>query len=270
MATSRWARPTSSSRPRGIVAFALLLGVGASGCRNPESQLCSERYESSQQVVLRIDGSSLESVAESLAAVEGALEACERAQRNGEVKELRKAHRQIKAQHDALEARAQRKARPQLTPEQLDALEKKGDPSCPAGQGYDHHQDKRLIRCTGPQMVDMPWPHALKYFESRGYKRVTQDLPVAAGGGAVLRLEYGAESFTLHYPKAEDPKARPTCLVTMGAPGKPWQEIVARGTGTNPARLDLEKPTVRVGARDLALSVDEQDRQAHVKLGDCG
>ncbi len=270
MATSRWERPRSASRPRGIVAFALLLGGAVGGCKSPESQLCSELYESSQQVVLRIDGSSLESVAESLAAVEGALNACEQAQRTGEVKELRKAHRQIKAQHDALEARAQRKARPQLTPEQLAALEKKGDPSCPKGQGYEHHQNKQLIRCTGPQMIEMPWPHAVSYFESRGYKRVTEDLPAAAGGGAVLRMEYGAESFTLHYSKAEDPKAAPTCLVVMGAPGVPWQEVVARATAAHPARLDPEKPSVRVGARNLPMNIDEQDRQAHVKLGDCG
>lgn len=260
----------SSARSERLAWGGVALGVAAAlgGCKSPESQRCSQLYESSQQVVLGIDGSSLESVGESLAAVTEALEACKQAGRGGEVKELEKAHRQIQAQHDALEQRAQRKKRPQMSPEELAELEKKGDPKCPRGQGYEHHQNKKLIRCTGPQMVEMPWPHAQSYFESRGYKKVS-DAPVAAGGGAVLRMEYGAESFTFHYPRAEDPKAVPTCLVVMGAPGVPWQEVVARATAAHPARLEVDQP-VRVGSRSLALTVVERDRQAHVRLGECG
>lgn len=249
----------------GALAVAGLLG----GCKSPESQKCSELYASSQQVVLGIDGTSLESVAESLAAVTEALEACKVAQRAGEVTELEKARRQIQAQHDALERRAAREIRPKLSPEQLAELEKKGDPNCPRGQGYEHHQSKKLIRCTGPQMVEMPWEHARKYFVSRGYKKV-DDTPAAAGAGpAVLQMEYGAESFTFRYPRAEDAHALPTCLEVMGAPGVPWQEVVARATGAHPARLEANRP-VRVGSRTLALSVEERDRQAHVRLGECG
>lgn len=254
----------------GKAALALLGALlGVSGCKSPESQLCSERYASSQQVVLGIDGSSLESVAESLAAVQGALDACQAAGRSGEVRELEKAFRQIKAQHEALEARAQRAQRPKLTEKELAELERKGDPNCPKGQGYEHHQSKKLIKCTGPQMVEMSWPRAKGYFESRGYKQVTTDLPAAVGGGSVLRMEYGSESFTFHYPRAEDPTAVARCLVVQGAPGTPWQEVVARATGANPARLEPNAP-VRVGGRSLALSTEERDRQATVRLGECG
>jgi hypothetical protein len=238
------------------------------GCKSPESQLCSERYESSQKVVLGIDGSSLESVAESLAAVDGALEACKTAGRGGEVKELEKARRQIKAQHEALEARALKAKRPQLTDAELADLEKNGDPTCPQGQGYEHHQNKKLIKCTGPQLVQMPWPQARKYFESRGYKQVTTDLPAAVGGGSVLRMEYGSEAFTFHYPKAEDASAVPRCLVVQSAPGAAWQEVVARATGAHPARLEPGEP-VRVGGRSLPVATEERDRQVTARLGDC-
>src|SRR6478736_3355101 len=179
---------------RGAMLLACVaLTVLACGCQSEEGKRCSAEYDSSQKVVLKIDGSSLASVDESLAAVQSALDACVAAKRSGEVDNLIKAKSQIQAQHDALVKRAGRTKREPLTADELARFEKSGDPSCPKGQAYETGADKKQIKCSGPQIVELGWSAAKKYFESRGYKVTGADAP------PTLKAEYGSEVFTFSY-----------------------------------------------------------------------
>jgi hypothetical protein len=229
------------------------------GCNSPEAQKCKAEYDSSQKVVLGIDGSSIDSVSESLRAVDAALAACKAAQRNGEVDNLVKARAQIQAQHDALVKRAGRTKRVPLTADELARFEKNGDPSCPKGQGYETGAAKTLIKCSGPQLAEMSWSGASKYFEKRGYKLSSTDTQLSA--------EYGAEKFTFTYRKKED-AGPPVCLAIVAAPGIPWQEVTTRATGVHPDKLKRDEP-VKMGGRSVNLSVGGDAAQAVVNLGTC-
>jgi hypothetical protein len=229
------------------------------GCNSPEAQKCKAEYDSSQKVVLGIDGSSIDSVSESLRAVDSALEACKAAQRNGEVDNLVKARAQIQAQHDALVKRAGRAKRVPLTPDELARFEKNGDPSCPKGQGYEHAETKKLIKCSGPQLADMSWSGASKYFEKRGYKLSSTDTQLSA--------EYGAEKFTFTFRKKDD-AGPPVCLAIVASPGIPWLEVTTRATGVHPDKLKRDEP-VKMNGRSVNLSVGGDATQAVVHLGTC-
>ncbi len=239
---------------------AVLLAL-LTGCQSEESKRCSAEYESSQKVVLKTEGSSLASVDESLAAVSSALDACVAAKRQGEVDNLIKAKAQFQAQHDALVKRAGRTKRAPLSADELARYEKSGDPSCPKGQAYETGPDKKQIKCSGPQVVELGWEAAKKYFDSRGYKVSATDAP------PTLKAEYGSELFTFTYGVKNDTKP-PVCLAVVGAPSVPWQEVTTRASGVHPEKLERDKP-IQVSGRKLSLSVGGDATQAVVNLGDC-
>jgi hypothetical protein len=153
-----------------------------------------------------------------------------------------------------------RQKRPKLSGAELDELEKKGDPTCPKGQQYEHHQDKRLIDCKGPQLVEMNWAQASEYWSRRGF--------VERADGAKQEFERGAQVITFHHSKAKSSTAA-NCVEIVADPGIHWQETVTRATGVQPRYLSLEKP-VAVGKTPLPLLVEGSSAQYTVKLGDCG
>jgi hypothetical protein len=241
----------------GCAAFGALLV----GCQSAESKRCTAEYESSQKIVLKTDASSLASVDSSIDAVQSALDACVAAKRSGEVDNLIKARAQFQAQHDALLKRAARAQHAALSPDDLARLLKNGDPNCPKGQAYEAGPDKKLVKCSGPQIVELGWDAAKKYFDSRGYSTTLTDTP------PTLKAEYGSEVFTFTYSAKSDPKP-PVCLSVVGAPGVPWQEVTMRASGVQPQKLERDKP-IHVGDRTLTLAVGGDATQAVVSLGDC-
>jgi len=212
-------------------------------------------------VVLEVDASSMESVRTSLNAVEGAVTACDQAERYKDKNELVKARNQLRAHLDTLQRRATEPGRRKLTPEEVEKLVKTGDPSCPRGQGYRHGATGKDIRCVGPQLVEMGYAEARAYFDKRGYK-LTQEPP------GTLKAEYGAERFVLSYETPSDVKP-PRCFTLQPAPELSWQEATARVTGISPERL---KPTGTVATKDgpRPLLVQAAETKALVRIGDCG
>ena len=99
--------------------------------------------------------------------MKSALAACRAAQRNDEVDNLVKARNELDAQLDALERRAKRKPRRELSPDEMTALEKDGDPTCPKGQSYQLDKKRKEVKCTGPQLVEMPRDDVKRYYEER-------------------------------------------------------------------------------------------------------
>ena len=216
---------------------------------------------SAQEVVNKVDAKDPASLEKSLAAVEAARAACEKAELGREREELLKAKNQLSAQLDYIRKKANRRETRKLTPEQLAVFLKSGDPSCPKGQGYKHKPSGKEIKCAGPQIVEMSWPSAKDYFESRGYKVTTLT------GPPTLKAEYGAELYVFSYSAVEDLQAA-RCVRLYPPPGIPWQEWTSRATGTPPNRL---KPggTVKSAHGDLPLQVEDTESKVLVHIGSC-
>lgn len=241
-----------------------LLGTGfiVLGCDFGAIKKCHDEMGTSQQMMLEFSNGNREDLAQAqntLGAVERTLTACKEAKRTEEVEKITDAHRQLTAHVKALEERAEREKRPKLSAEQLAELKKKGDPSCPKGQEYEHHQNKEVIKCTGPQLFEMSPPFVTEYFNRRGFKK--------SETGTHLAFERGAQVFEFSYA-AISPSALPECVTIVADPGIPWQETVTRATGVQPMRLKLGKPVMTPrGARELL--VEGGPEQFTVKLGKC-
>ncbi len=247
---------------RGGSGWAVALLAGLSGCDNAEVQACHSEMRTSQQALVEMDKGDPGRVQATLDLIERTLGTCQHAGRSDEVSSLADAKRQVAAHLSALEKRADRPTRTQLTPEALAELVKKGDPDCPRGQGYEPAGSKEVVKCIGPQLIDLPSAKAREYFEKRGYRLSPPD---RAGG---FKAEFGASAYVFQY-RAASPSELPKCLDVTGRPGTPWQEIAARLTGVHPDRLKVNEP-VRVGARSLPLQVSGDSAQWSVKLGECG
>lgn len=237
--------------------FVLCLLVAATGCL--DERKCHEQMTSAQAVVSKIDSHSPDSLKGALPSVDSALDACEKAKLGEEHGKLIEAKNQITAQIALLERKAARKSGPALSAADLERVQKEGDPSCPKGQAYKHAGVDKEIRCTGPQLIDMPFEAVKSYFGARNYKLTVTENPPR------VRAEFGAELFVFTF---DEPGAGAKCLELFPAPNIPWREAVGRATGV---RLDKLKDggTIAVKRGDLALTVEDSAQKQLAKLGDC-
>ncbi len=242
--------------PMRAVWFAVCSGLAA--C-DPEAKLCHERMSAAQAIVTQVDGKSLSSVEQSLAAVTQAHSACDKAKLGTEREQLLKAKNELSAQKALLEQREQRRKQRAPTRQELAELIKAGDPSCPKGQAYKPKDSKSEVRCTGPQLVDMPRAALKEYYGERRFKLVASESPLE------LRAELGSEKYVFGFDTAE---GAPRCVTAYAAPGVSWQEITARLTGVAPEKLKLGIPVK--STRELALRVEHETDQPTIHLGDCG
>jgi hypothetical protein len=236
----------------------LALGIVILGCESAAARTCSSEYAAAQQKVLKVDAKSKDSVADSLVAVKSALAACRAAQRNDEVDHLVKAKNELGAQLDALDRRSKRKPRRELSPEEMTELEKSGDPSCPKGQSYQLDKKRKEVKCTGPQLVEMPRDDLKRYYEERGYR--VNDVPPND-----VRIERGAEQYSYTYPSAAA-SDRPKCAKLVPPHGMPWKEALARATGKHPEKLE-QKGTLELTQGSLPYEVDEKN--VVIRIGVC-
>jgi hypothetical protein len=243
----------------GCVAVAL--GLTVLGC-DEESRACRSEFERAQVLVRALESESpIETVRESVAALDAAVAACEKAGLGHEKGELEKARSQVAAHLDLLERRARRKKRVKPSPEELAALVKNGDPTCPKGQAYLSRELKKEIQCKGPQIVEMKADELKGYFEERKYRLTSSDAP------PTLRAEYGAELYVFTFD-APGPGGKVRCLEIYPAPGVSWQELTSRMTGAAPERL---KPgaSVATALGALPLSVEESEKKTLARIGEC-
>ena len=226
----------------------MLLLLGAIGCEQMtvEGRRCHAEMTAAQDMVKKIDSSSLDSVSQSLSSVETALSACTKAGLESEVAQLKKARDQIAAHQERLKNRVSKNVTAKLSPEELEALVRDGDPSCPKGQAYKHGDSGKEVRCTGLQLVEMNFAKAQEFFKDRGYKLKRGTSP------PTLEAEYGAEKYVYQWAPNGwyDP---PECITLYPKPGMSWQEAVARATGARPDRLvangTVDTPRGRIGLR---------------------
>ncbi len=240
----------------------LVLGLLGAGCDFSAIKECHDEMGVSQELMIDFSNGDREDLAEAektLAAVDKTLAACKKAKRAEEVEKITDAHRQLTAHVAALKQRAEREKRPKLTEAELSALKTKGDPSCPKGQEYEHHQNKEVIKCIGPQLYEMDPNEVSEYYKRRGFSKSTE--------GNRLRFERGAQVIDLTYA-ALSPKAVAECVSIVADPGIPWQETVTRTTGVHPMRVELGKP-VKTPRGPRALLVEGGPHQFTVKIGEC-
>ena len=242
---------------RCLAALAFATGLLFLGCESAATRACSNEYAVSQQKVLKVDPKSMDSVRSSLETVKAALAACRAAGRNQEVDHLINARNELGAQLEVLERRSQRKPKRDLSPEEIARLEKEGDSACPKGQSY-HLENKKQVKCTGPQIVEMPREDVKRYHEERGYR--VKDSPPNG-----VRIERGAEQYSFTYPSASATD-RPSCVVIVPPHGMPWKEAIARFTGKHPEKLE-PKGTITALQGELSYEVDEKN--VVVRIGAC-
>jgi len=237
---------------------ALWFGVSAAsllGC-DPDAKLCRERMQSAQAVVAQVDGKSKASVDQSLAAVTEAHAACEKAKLGTEREQLLKAKNELSAQRELLAQRENRKRAQAPTADELLQLVKNGDPSCPKGQAYKPKDSKNEVRCSGPQLVDMPAEALKTYFGDRRFKLTSND-------PNTLRAEHGGETFVFAF---DQPGGTPRCVTAYAASGVSWQEVAARLSGTQPEKLKLDQPVKTPKGELLELKVEHATDQPKVTL----
>jgi hypothetical protein len=241
------------------LSFALAFAAFASGGCLDEKR-CHDEMTKTQGVVSGVDSHSLDSLRGALPALDTALDACEKAKLGAEHEKLQDAKNQISAQIALLERKAARKNAPALSAADLDRLQKDGDPACPKGQAYKHPGLDKEIRCTGPQLIDMPEDAVKAYFDARHYKLTVTDSP------ARVRAEFGAELFVFTF---DQPTAGAKCLELYPAPNIPWREAVGRATGV---RLDKIKDGGTIAAKrgDLPLKVEDTAQKQLAHIGECG
>lgn len=231
----------------------------AAGCNPMAISKCHDEMQSSQEVMLKIDTENLEQVESALAAVTRAHDACVAADRDEEASQVADAKEKLTRQVQGLKEIANRPKKKALTEAELAKLVKVGDPDCPRGQQYEHHQNKQMVKCTGPQIIEMNWEQAKGHFERRGYSVIEK--------GSLLRLERGAHVYDFAFDKAQSKKGA-QCLTIVPDPGVPWEEVVTRATSVHPKKLALDKP-VPTKRGPLSLLVEGSLAHVTVKIGDC-
>lgn len=245
-----------------LLAAALCAALAGPACKNEATRHCHAVMERAQAVVKEVNSKDLANVEASLAAVEGAQAACTAAGRSSEVESLVAAKNQLKGHADYLRKKASFAPRKAVSKQELERLEKEGDPKCPKGQAYRPKELEKEIRCTGPQPADMTRKRAEEYFTERGYTVKRLDSP------PTLRAELGAELFVFTHDGTGD-GAAPRCLTVYPPPGMSWQEAAARVTGVPPQKLD-KASTVRTGRGTLPMRVTDTEKKVTVEIGDCG
>ncbi len=244
---------------RVLVAAGLVSVLGA--CWNAETRRCHAEMTAAQEIVARTEDDSLESVGESISAVQRALAACIKADRDHEIEELTKAKEQLELHRGRLAERGARRSRKEVSAEELKRLLAEGDPSCPRGQAYVERGSGKQVRCSGRLVIEMTRAELAAYYERRGFKVTVGDVTHQ------LRAEYGAQLEVFSFSGA-NADARVKCVELYPAPGVSWQEAVARATGVQPARLEPGKD-VRTTRGALRLEVEESSKKVVARIGAC-
>lgn len=241
-----------------IGLFAALCAL-ACNSMSEETKRCHAQMMTAETMVKAIDSASIDSVSQSLSAVEAALSACVAAERPSEVEQLKKARDQIALHRQRLEQRVSKNVSVKLTPQELEELVKKGDPSCPRGQAYKHRDSGKEVRCTGLQPIAMSFGQAKAFYGDRGFKLKEAESP------RTLEAEYGSEKYVFRFANEDSP---PECLTIYPRPGMSWEEAVARTTGARPDRMS-GKTTVDTPRGSVNLRVVDTIHKLIVHLGRC-
>ena len=247
------------SREKLVLTCVLVTALSSAGC-NEETRKCQSLMTTAQGIVNNVDGKDQKSVEQSLAAIETARAACEKAGRNTERDELVRAKNELQAHLDYMKRKSTEPKVEKLTPDQIAALVKNGDPSCPKGQAYKRSPTQE-IRCTGPQIADMNWKSAADYYTNRGYKVTTTPSP------PTLKAEYGAELAVFTFAAQNDDQPA-KCIAFYPPIGMPWQEATGRLTGTQMRKLENAK-TVKTAHGERPLRVDESATKLIIYIGEC-
>jgi hypothetical protein len=193
--------------------------------------------------------------------VDRALAVCKAAGRDKDSQQLQLARNSLASHIESAKRHATRPKRAKPGPAELTELLKQGDSQCPQGMAYNIEGTDKQIKCTGLQPIRMSWQKARDYYSKLGFHVTTSEAPPS------VRAEHGSELYVFTFSRTDDPQP-PRCLTIYPEPGLPWQEAVARATGTPLPRLKPAGP-VPTAEGNIALRIDEGKDKLIVYLGDC-
>lgn|GEM_PF-592698 len=244
---------------RGL-GLCIVLGSGAFGCENAAVKACHAAMTASQKSLLELKKEDRANVEAALTEVKMARDACAHAERPEESKKVADAVRSLENHLEALDERAKRVPKKEISEAEQKELERKGDPTCPRGEGYQLGKPPRMIKCTGKTMIEMTRSEVRALLEADGYHLLS------GANESVVRAEHGSKVFEVQYA---DPASPPRCLKATPKPGVPWHETASRLTGVPQKRLTIgeEVPTPR---GKMMLKVSGGTLQEQVLLGECG
>lgn len=242
------------------------LSLGA--CDSAEEKECKGLVSDAETRLLSMNAYDEESVEFTLTGLRTAQAACQKAQLAGQVKDIEEAIQNTSRHLERLESGEIKPPPPPPTPEELERLAKEGDPSCPLGQGYQHPLLKKLIRCTGPRMVEMTRDEALAYFSKFKFAAATKENRVRA-----LR-----DSLSYEYVFVEaQGMDLPACLTIEAPTSRDAVELLSFATNLPVETLKLAD-SITIDGQELPLAAGEKkDDEAtqengamhHLVLGDC-
>lgn len=253
-------RAAPRARPAVVTWAAFPCFLIAVACNTKERDECRALFATAQDLVSHVESDDADSVKKGVDAIDAAIAACNRAELTGEVQQLTKGKNKLDAHLQWLADRPE--PRKPLTPAEIEALEKNGDPNCPKGQAYKYQGKSKEIRCTGPQPVDFAWKQAEAYYGERNYKVGPGKTP------STLTAEFGAQKMVYHFESEGSSRAAP-CVLYFPPPNMSWQEATARISGVGPHRLRERDGKVKTARGQVPYKVEEDERKLVVMIGSC-
>ena len=244
-----------------LVAPLLLLTLSGGtvlGCKSEEEKICEQLVKSSEVTLLSMNPTQKDSVTRTVAELKKTLQACQAAH-SAEVGEIKMGLTNVEHHLSRLEKGEIKTPPPPPGSLELADLEKTGDPACPKGQGYQHPVLKKLIKCSGPTMVERTYKQVLEYFEKHHIQAATKE--------AMIRGLQSDITYTYQFDKVNSEQAA-ICLTLDAPKNKKKNELISFATNIEVDKIKVEEGVVIAG-RTVPVKTSESDSGINVVIGDC-
>lgn len=237
----------------------VLITSAAGGCQSPAEKKCNATYKEIESRVRGINPTDKKSVEFALSGIADAKDICRVSKQQELVDDLSEAEQNYQAHLARLDNLAKLPRAPEPQVVSLDEMQKTGDPNCPLGQGYKHPQLDKLIKCSGPSLIQSNWVQAAAHFGRHGYRVVAH--------GSTLEAKKSAQVYRYTYDEAESETAA-KCLQMAWEGEQTAQQAISFATNVPVEDIDLSGP-LSVDEKELALSVGESEKLHTASLGAC-
>lgn len=247
--------------PRRIATRVLLLTLSAGtllGCKSEQEKKCEQLVKSSEVTLLSMNPTQKDSVTRTVEELKKTLLACEAAG-SADVAEIKVGLQNVERHLSRLEKGEIKAPPPPPGVVELADLEKKGDPACPKGQGYQHPVLNKLIKCSGPTMVERNYKQVGEYFEKHRIQAAVKD--------AMIRGEQSGITYTYMFDKVGSEQSA-YCLTIDAPKDKKKEELISFATNIEVDKIKVEQGIVLAGQK-VPVAVTENDSGINIVIGVC-